>query len=226
MMFVMTTKKKKKTHTVSGSEPKNTNYLWYNDPLEVLRHNCMSFAFGTRMSKNTPVGHKQQPGNLSKKRNHVSLSSCKNIVDTVLDDYPDTVYKLDNPYKTCKKDYSKVVLALAKDRDFHFYRQEKDGFWKHKRGLSRVSNVDACGKKIKDPFTSCTDFGEGLDYSTMCTGFCRKVTPKEKNTTKNTKKTSVKKKANTTKSKKKTTKSSVTNKNKKKKTNNTKETQR
>jgi len=195
MMFVMT---KKKTHVVSGSEPKNTNYLWYNDPLEVLRHNCMSFAFGTRMSKNTPLGHKQQPGNLSHKKTHVSLSSCKNIVDTVLDDYPDTVYKLEDPYKKCKTGYSKVVLALAKDRDFHFYRQEKDGFWKHKRGLSRVSSVDACGKKIKDPFTSCTDFGQGLDYSKMCTGFCRKVTSKEKKTTTEKNKKSLQKKKKTT----------------------------
>ena len=172
---------KTKPHPVSGSEPNTANYTWYNDPLEVLRHNCMSFAFGTRMPRNAPVGHKQQPGNLSRKPNHVGLSSCKNIVDTVLDDYPDTVYKLNNPYMKCKKQYSKVILALAKDRDFHFYRQEKDGYWKHKRGLSRVSSVDACGKKIKDPLESCSDYGSGLDYSTTCTGFCTKRTPHNKN---------------------------------------------
>lgn len=181
---------KKKVHKTSGYEPHNTNYKWYNDPVERMRHNCLSFAFGTRMPSTTPMGHKQQPGNLSNNKwgSHANLSNCKDITNRILEDYKGKVYKLDDPYAPCKKNYRKIVFALAPNRDFHFFRQSKDGTWRHKRGLSKVSDKDACGKKITDPFTACTDYGNGLDYSKTCTSFCRKTNPWEIKKKKNTKK--------------------------------------
>lgn len=208
--------KKKKVHKTSGYEPHNTNYKWYNDPVERMRHNCLSFAFGTRMPKNTSIGHKQQPGNLSRWGSHANLSNCQDIVNRILEDYKGKVYKLDDPYAPCKRNYTKVIFSLAPNRDFHFFRQSKDGTWRHKRGLSKVSDKDACGKKITDPFTACTDYGNGLDYSKTCTSFCRKINPWE---IKKKKKTNVTKKNNTIKKKKKPASKTTTTGKKKKKQN-------
>lgn len=44
------------------------------------------------------------------------------------------------------KEY-KVALVIAPGLDYHWYIQNKDGYWSHKRGLSKVTNVDADGKK-------------------------------------------------------------------------------
>lgn len=41
-----------------------------------------------------------------------------------------------------------VLYVIA---DYHWYRQDKDGYWSHKPGQSKVTRVDSEGKKIKDP---------------------------------------------------------------------------
>lgn len=170
-------------HKTSGSEPTNRNF--YNNVVEVGRHNCMAYAFGEKNTK-APQGSKQQPGNKYGAKNHVDLSTCGDMTKRILKDYKGTVYQLKkDPYKACKKGYSKVQVAIAPGRDFHFYRQEADGMWTHKRGLTPTSNVDACNKKIIDPMKSCRNFGDDLNYTKMCGTFCRKVADKNRSNKEN-----------------------------------------
>lgn len=165
---------KRKPHATSGSEP--SNRAFYNRDMEVGRNNCMAYAFGEKNRK-APIGSKQQPGNKSGNLDHVNLSSCSDIVHRIMQDYKGRVYRLkkENMYSPCKKGYAKVQVAIAPNRDFHFYRQERDGYWTHKRGLTPTSDRDACNKKIIDPLKSCRNFGDNLDYNMMCGTFCRKV---------------------------------------------------
>ena len=50
----------------------------------------------------------------------------------------------------CPAGSYKVVLIVGKD-DYHWYRQNSDGFWSHKPGDRPVTNVDQQGNSIIDP---------------------------------------------------------------------------
>ncbi len=50
----------------------------------------------------------------------------------------------------CPAGSYKVALIVGKD-DYHWYRQNSDGFWSHKPGKEPVTNVDEQGNSIIDP---------------------------------------------------------------------------
>lgn len=50
------------------------------------------------------------------------------------------------------------------DMDYHWYRQNPDGTWSHKRGQSAVIDYDATGNTIYDPQVCDRNYG-GLNYS-------------------------------------------------------------
>jgi hypothetical protein len=50
-----------------------------------------------------------------------------------------------------KRKYYEVYLAIDNNRDYHWYRQDKKGYWSHKPGHSNVRRVDAGGKLILNP---------------------------------------------------------------------------
>ena len=161
----------------TGSEPRNISY-YENNPKAVRRNNCMSFAFGEKGRKDF---YKQQPGNKSGLEGvNFSLKTCDQLVQRVLRDYKKKVYLASSPQAPCKTGYAKVLAFIAKDADFHFYRQEPNGMWAHKRGLTPVTRKDACGKRIANPLKSCRDFGNGYDYSLPCGTFCRKTSTRPK----------------------------------------------
>lgn len=168
----MTPAKKKQdkeaTFVMSGSEPKYTGY--YNKPPPLIRNNCMAYAFQERGSKDY---YKQQPGDKSGYAGDVDLSSCTDIRRLIKRDYPD-LYAADAKATPCKKGYSKIAVFVAPNRDFHFYRMDSDGFWSHKRGLTKVTRKDACNNPIRDPRQSCRRFDSDLNYRLACGTFCTK----------------------------------------------------
>lgn len=167
-----------KTLPTSGSEPSTSNRLSYQRPKKKRRNNCMAYAFDENWQNNY---YKQQPGNKSKQfSTNLNLSSCKDLKKRIIVDYPGT-YELKNKNRNsaCKKGYAKVFAFIAPDRDFHFYRQDSNGYVSHKRGLSNVEIKDACGKRIVDPLKSCRDFGDGLNYKRACGVYCRQVKAKK-----------------------------------------------
>lgn len=57
-----------------------------------------------------------------------------------------------------------VALVIWPDEDYHWYRQDSNGCWSHKPGMTDVINVDHAGNRITDPMTA--DRGP---YTTFCT---------------------------------------------------------
>lgn len=53
-------------------------------------------------------------------------------------------------YEVCPAGTYKVALVLSSG-DFHWYRQDSDGYWSHKQGLTPVKRTDNSGELIKDP---------------------------------------------------------------------------
>lgn len=166
---------KKKEYVLSGSEPKLTGY--YNRPPPLIRNNCMAYAF---QEKGTKDYYKQQPGDKSGYTGDVDLKNCKDIRRLIRRDYPD-LYPANTKAKPCKPGYSKIAVFVAPNRDFHFYRMDSSGFWSHKRGLTKVTTVDACDKPIRDPKKSCRKFDAELDYRLACGTFCTKSKLKKNN---------------------------------------------
>lgn len=62
--------------------------------------------------------------------------------------------------------------------DYHWYRQDSDGYWSHKPGHSEVTNVDAGGKRIWDPQTADRHAIGGPNYSKFGGYLC--VAPAQK----------------------------------------------
>lgn len=70
-----------------------------------------------------------------------------------------------------KPGYRQYKIAVAfsyegsKARDFHFFRQDKGGYWSHKRGYGGyIQNTDAGNYKIYDPRVCNRNFGSGFNY--------------------------------------------------------------
>lgn len=82
-------------------------------------------------------------------------------------------------YATCSSGSYKVALVLdlsVPNLDYHWYRQNPDGTWSHKRGSTEVINYDASNNIIVDPEIADRNYtGSGLNYS-IFVGFFE-VTP-------------------------------------------------
>ena len=159
----------------SGYEPVYNPSYWNKDE-NIRRANC--YAYAMDVLKNTEG--KLQPGDPSGKR-YTSLT--KSAIEKAV--------KADGPYlgsgrsitnstknaKPGEKQY-KVALVIAPNSVYHWYVENRNGYWSHKRGYLEVSNVDASGKKITDPQTCDRNYGSGLNYSTFCGYYLVKYTNK------------------------------------------------
>jgi hypothetical protein len=151
---------------LSNSELNYDPDLW-NDPKVVNTHNCYSYAMG----KIVPgLDSKAQPGYASGFE-HVNNDNfnCKSFNKRLKKDAPGSyLEKFDN---SCIPGFYKVFLALDPGNDYHWWRQNSDKYWSHKPGSSNVVDVDADGKKIKNPLTSNRNF-KHRNYYTPCFFAC------------------------------------------------------
>ena len=69
-------------------------------------------------------GFELQPGQLSNDDSDFELSSCKTIIERVKKDNPRSY--VSGMSTKCKPGYTKVFIALAPGRDYHFYMQNMD----------------------------------------------------------------------------------------------------
>ena len=143
--------------------------LWdnLNDIPHLENTNCYSYVFNyIDYSKK-----KVQPGKLSS-NNEDYTYTCENIILRMKDDYPD----VQDSYFREKLDCSRYKIALTVDtsddnRDYHFYRQDKDGLWSHKLGTNYISRVDANNEVIINPEYCDRDYRDeegSQNYDTFC----------------------------------------------------------
>lgn len=78
----------------------------------------------------------------------------------------------------CAKGWRKIAGVVqdksnpGSDNDFHWYRQEADGTWSHKRGATAASKVDASGNPITDPAKANRKYPGSDDYDAFCGYLC------------------------------------------------------
>ena len=153
----------------------------------IANNNCYSYAFN-----NTRIKYKgkPQPGSYSNirqvKRNNKEYK-CKNFITRVLKDYPRSRFISIKDYKKgnrCNDDEYAIFLSIDNDgvsTDYHFYKEDDDGYWSHKPGLDKVSYVDDSGNKITNPLYADRDYENAdvtnkhkYNYKYPCGFFCNK----------------------------------------------------
>ena len=154
---------------LSGTEPDYEPWKWNDKDYIKNYHNCYSYAFDDYQGKRTG---KAQPGYFAHYPpiNNTEYN-CDDIYKRIKKDNPSI--RETNINKKCSKGSYKAFFALDPegDTDYHFYRQDSNGYWSHKPGRSNVVDVDAQKKKIKNPALADRNYGT-YNYKIPCKFFC------------------------------------------------------
>jgi len=171
---------------LSGSEPKFEPKRW-NDRKEIrVTHNCFSYAFNILDTKQIKACLKDpkcdipfhQPGSASgyPRFNDEDPKTCPNLISRLKGDNIDGVTPSSFELK-CNPGTSKIALVVDEDQDYHFLRQDSDGYFSQKSGGLPVTNKDAQGHRIFDVELANHDFARAnrntdLNYDRFCGYFC------------------------------------------------------
>ena len=151
---------------LSGSELKYDPDIWNKNNIKD-NHNCYSYALG----KIVPgLKSKAQPGYASGFGNIDDKDfDCKSFKERLKRDSPGSyLEKFDN---SCLPGFYKIFLALDPENDYHWWQQNKNGYWSHKPGSTDVVDVDASGEKIKNPLKANRKY-DTLNYYKPCFFSC------------------------------------------------------
>jgi hypothetical protein len=76
----------------------------------------------------------------------------------------------------CPRDTSKIALVVDEDQDYHFLRQDSNGYFSQKSGGLPVTNLDAFGHRIFDVQLANHNWHperpNNLNYDRFCGYFC------------------------------------------------------
>lgn len=117
-----------------------------------------------------------QPGGtkgLSKLLRTADARSCRTVERLMREDVPElqsTTFQ-----ERCPAGTSKIAMVVHPGEDYHFYREDPDGFWSHKDGANKVKRYDAEGQPIVNPQTAARDYrprGSFLNYKDFCGFYC------------------------------------------------------
>ena len=154
---------------LSGNEPHYEPWKWNDKDYIKNFHNCYSYAFNDYQGRRTG---KAQPGYFAHYPpiNNTEYN-CDDIYKRIKKDNPSI--RKTNFNNKCPKGSYKAFFALDPegDTDYHFYRQDSNGYWSHKPGRSNVVNTDAKKKKIRNPKLADRNYGT-YNYKNPCNYFC------------------------------------------------------
>lgn len=169
---------------LTGKEPEfdPDQYNKYKGMKESL--NCFAYAFDwKRLPKDKNCTKEScplpfpQPGRASgyPKWSKVKGKRCPDLIGRLKGDVSDLV-KLDseNGFKQkCPANMSKIALVVDEDEDYHFYRQDSNGYWSHKPGGTEVTHLDATKRPIYNPELASRHYPDSnLNYDQFCSYLC------------------------------------------------------
>ena len=96
---------------------------------------------------------------------------CPDVIARIKGDVPHTIMSAFT--KKCPRGMRKIVAVTDPKEDYHFYRQDADGYWSHKPGATKVKRLDTTGRPIYDPALAARDNKESnLNYKNFCGYMC------------------------------------------------------
>ena len=133
---------------MSGSEPHYNPEKWNANYFDRLNHNCYAYVlddFIPNREKRPQPGHRDKDINTFRKQDYTREEISRRAI------YDNPSIYCTEPEKKCKKGYYKGVLVIDRYNNYHWLRQDSNGYWSHKPGQLPVTNIDADGKLIKNP---------------------------------------------------------------------------
>jgi hypothetical protein len=165
---------------MTGYEPKFDPEVYNKHKGMKESLNCFAYAFDYQhlpkrhgCTKNACSLPFPQPGRSSgyPKWSKIHGKRCPDIISRLFGDVPDL--KMTTFEGRCPKKYSKIALVVDEDEDYHFYRQDSNGYWSHKPGGTDVTNIDATGRPIYNPELASRLYpNSGLNYDQFCGYLC------------------------------------------------------
>jgi hypothetical protein len=172
---------------VSGSELPYDPEAWndagvclgYDPSFVQCSTNCYAYALDHRQG--SPYGTTLQPGQLSGYQMTAADVTAERIIELSQADAQAAGYtfqEVDHD-QACPTGSYKVALVIDPVYpDYHWYRQNPDGTWSGKSGLTEVTNLDASGQVILDPAAADRNYiprGWDLNYTEFAGYFCVEV---------------------------------------------------
>jgi hypothetical protein len=171
---------------LSGYEKEFNPDLWNKNKGIKEAQNCFAYAFDYKTlpkrgncTKDSCSAPFPQPGRTSgyPKWSKVKGKRCPDLLGRLFGDIPDL--KMTSFEQACPKHYSKIALVVDEDEDYHFYRQDSNGYWSHKPGATDVTHLDANKRPIYDPQLASREYEDsGLNYDQFCSFLCAPRTRK------------------------------------------------
>lgn len=171
---------------LSGDEPVYNPAKFNHNPLIQRTHNCWAYGMDVldpEQLRQCDGGTKKgcdllyhQPGGTKDQAYQLRAAagrSCRTVRRLMRTDVPDM--KPSSFSAKCPRGYSKIALVVHPGEDYHFYRQDADGWWSHKDGSNKVKRVDSEGQPIWNPLTAARDYrprGSDLNYRNFCGFYC------------------------------------------------------
>lgn len=141
---------------ISGYELEYNPSIWQG---ATMINNCYAYALNNQVYPGTnEIWFKQQPGQYSNTNYHpLTKAILKNAVTQDFAKYnkdygTNLIFKEVGKYSFVPKGSYKVAL-VSFSGDYHWYRQDADGYWSHKPGRTAVRRTDNSGNLIIDPET-------------------------------------------------------------------------
>jgi hypothetical protein len=138
----------KKGLPLSGSEPHYDPEKWNNNFMDRINHNCYAYVlddFVKDRPKRPQPGHRDKTIQTFRKQDYTREEMTRRAI------YDNPSIYCTDPNAVCKKGYYKGVLVIDRYNNYHWIRQDSNGFWSHKPGQLPVTNKDADGNLIVDP---------------------------------------------------------------------------
>ena len=149
------------TLALSGYEHAYDANLWSG--VVGRNNNCYAYALNNQVYPGTnELWYKQQPGEYSGNEVYDFTNEAK-MRAAVASDFAkyneefgtNLVFQPIGKYDVCPAGTYKVALvAYSNNWDYHWYRQDADGYWSHKPGTTALTRYDNSGNLIVDPETA------------------------------------------------------------------------
>jgi hypothetical protein len=168
---------------LTGFEPPYEPHRW-NGTREIREtHNCFSYAMNVNDPKQIVDCRKNkdcnvpfhQPGSASGHDGFTSArdKTCSEMIGRILGDNPGI--RMASFTDRCPKETSKIAIVVDPKEDYHFFRQDTNGWWSHKPGGTAVTNKDSSKRPIYDPKLANRNYlidGGHLNYNMFCSYLC------------------------------------------------------
>ena len=161
----------------------NCYSYFLDDQQDVLKNKCEKICKKNHTDcpkKLSKCGNfKPQPGDYNLLMTEGSLKNkkreyyCPNMEKNIMLDNPSI--KKTSFYSKCPNNYYKGAMVVLPGKTFHFYRQDKGGYWSHKPGTMKITNLDADGNLIPVPHYANRDYSNKpnkINYTKFCGYYC------------------------------------------------------